>query len=160
MLAGRVELLVDQFDEVEAGTPLYRIDSPHWREIQQSIASADAKLRNPRRPSSGASSRSGRHAIAGQPRPEHRIGPIGAKKLQLLQEAGGGQLTELIAAQASLADARAALSEVHEEEAKLRADRIQTENKVDSAQSQFTLAIDNAASLLEMEPKQLLETSP
>ena len=81
------------------------------------------------------------------------------KKLEALQEAGGGQLTELIAAQASLADARAALSEVHEEDAKLRADRIQTENKVDSAQSQFTLAIDNAASLLEMEPKQLLETS-
>ena len=54
---------------------------------------------------------------------------------------------------------RAALSGVHEEDAKLRADRIQTESKVDSAQSQFTLAIDNAASLLEMEPKQLLETS-
>ena len=160
MLAGRVELLVDQFDEVEAGTPLYRIDSPHWREIQQSIASADAKLK-----SATAELWSFEPLMAAHTRHEHNLAQnIGiwsdrVKKLEALQEAGGGQLTELIAAQASLADARAALSEVHEEDAKLRADRIQTENKVDSAQSQFTLAIDNAASLLEMEPKQLLETS-
>ena len=160
MLTGRVELLVEQFENVEAGTPLYRIDSPHWREIQQSIAAADARLK-----SATAELWSFEPLMAAHERHEHNLAlSIGiwsdrVKKLEALQEAGGGQMTELIAAQASLADARAELSEVHEEDAKLRANRIQTENKIDAAQSQFALAIENAASLLDMDPKQLLETS-
>lgn len=35
MLAGRVEILVDQFDHVEKGTALYRIDSPAWQDISR-----------------------------------------------------------------------------------------------------------------------------
>ncbi|MDG2094416.1 MAG: efflux RND transporter periplasmic adaptor subunit [Phycisphaerales bacterium] len=160
MLTGRVELLVEQFENVEVGTPLYRIDSPHWREIQQSIAAADAELK-----SATAELWSFEPLMAAHERHEHNLArSIGiwsdrVKKLEALQEAGGGQMTELIAAQASLADSRAELSEVHEEDAKLRASRIQTENKIDAAQSQFTLAIENAASLLDMDPKQLMETS-
>jgi multidrug efflux pump subunit AcrA (membrane-fusion protein) len=38
MLPGRIELLVEQFDRVERGTALYRIDSPAWREMQQKLA--------------------------------------------------------------------------------------------------------------------------
>ena len=37
MLSGRVDILVDQFEHVVKGTPLYTIDSPEWREIQQTI---------------------------------------------------------------------------------------------------------------------------
>ena len=44
MLPGRVELLVDQFDHVEVGTPLYKIDSPAWREIQQSLAQKSTSI--------------------------------------------------------------------------------------------------------------------
>ena len=32
MLDGKVDILVNQFEQVEKGTPLYRIDSPQWRE--------------------------------------------------------------------------------------------------------------------------------
>ena len=42
MLSGRIDLLVTQFEVVEIGTLLYRIDSPQWREIQQTIAEADS----------------------------------------------------------------------------------------------------------------------
>jgi len=37
MLAGKIDLLVRQFDKVEKDQPLFRIDSPAWREIQQTI---------------------------------------------------------------------------------------------------------------------------
>ena len=115
MLSGRVELLVEQFEKVEAGTPLFRIDSPHWREIQKSIAEADASLK-----SATAELWSFEPLMAAHTRHEHNLAQsIGiwsdrVKKLEALREAGGGQLTELIAAQSSLADARARLSEVHE----------------------------------------------
>ncbi|MBK8916225.1 MAG: hypothetical protein IPM64_16790 [Phycisphaerales bacterium] len=35
MLAGRVELLVRQYDRVEVGMPLYRLVSPEWRPARQ-----------------------------------------------------------------------------------------------------------------------------
>ncbi|QKK08621.1 MAG: hypothetical protein HND58_10915 [Planctomycetota bacterium] len=41
---GRVELVVEQFDRVEAGQPLYRLDSPSWREMQQQLADAEAQI--------------------------------------------------------------------------------------------------------------------
>src|SRR5207253_73699 len=43
-IAGRVELLVSQHQRVEAGAPLYRLDSPRWREVLDQIASAQGVL--------------------------------------------------------------------------------------------------------------------
>jgi hypothetical protein len=40
MLAGSVELLVDQYQPVSAGDVLYRVRSPQWTELQQAIAGA------------------------------------------------------------------------------------------------------------------------
>ena len=43
-LAGRVELLVAQYQRVEPGTPLYRIDAPAWRAIAEEIIATEAKV--------------------------------------------------------------------------------------------------------------------
>jgi multidrug resistance efflux pump len=43
-LAGRVELLVDQFQPVEPGTPLYRFQSPKWPELQHEIIQAEQSI--------------------------------------------------------------------------------------------------------------------
>jgi multidrug efflux pump subunit AcrA (membrane-fusion protein) len=40
-LPGRVELLVNQFDPVDPGTPLYRFRSPAWPELQSAIILAE-----------------------------------------------------------------------------------------------------------------------
>jgi multidrug resistance efflux pump len=37
-LSGRIEFLVSQYQQVEAGTPVYRIDSPEWPEVQREIS--------------------------------------------------------------------------------------------------------------------------
>ena len=36
-LSGRVELLVKQFDRVEPGTPLFRLDSAEWHKVRLSL---------------------------------------------------------------------------------------------------------------------------
>lgn len=40
MVSGRVELLVDEFDRVEVGDPLYTLDSPDWRGLQHELSEA------------------------------------------------------------------------------------------------------------------------
>lgn len=44
MLPGRIEVLVNQYQTVEPGTPLFRLESPEWRRIQETLANADAEI--------------------------------------------------------------------------------------------------------------------
>lgn len=44
MLPGHVEFEVDQFDEVQVGTPLYRFRSPQWLELEARVNLAKASL--------------------------------------------------------------------------------------------------------------------
>ena len=37
-------MLVRQYREVNAGTPLYEIDSPEWKNIQQELVNAEAEI--------------------------------------------------------------------------------------------------------------------
>ena len=43
-VTGRIELLVDQYDTVEQGQLIARIDSPEWRELQAKLAGAQASV--------------------------------------------------------------------------------------------------------------------
>jgi multidrug efflux pump subunit AcrA (membrane-fusion protein) len=40
MLSGRVDLLVDQYQVVEAGDPLFHLDSPEWQKMQNDLVAA------------------------------------------------------------------------------------------------------------------------
>lgn len=42
-LGGRVELLVKQYETVEPGTPLYRVDASAWRDLHEQIAATRAR---------------------------------------------------------------------------------------------------------------------
>jgi hypothetical protein len=44
LLAGRVDLQVEQFQAVNAGDVLFTIDSPRWREIQHEAAEAEGEI--------------------------------------------------------------------------------------------------------------------
>src|SRR5690606_32496968 len=43
-LAGKIELLVNEYDVVTTGTPLYRLDSAEWRRMQQELLSLQAEV--------------------------------------------------------------------------------------------------------------------
>ncbi len=149
MLSGRIELLVTQFEVVEIGTPLYRIDSPKWREIQQSIAEADSAVIQ-----SKTTLATFDPLFAAHERHETSLKKsvdlwqARVRKLEKLRAAGGGTMTELTAARAELATAEAELAELEETDAQLEASQAQTNGQLKAAEAQFEFSIDTAASLL------------
>ncbi|HEV7298292.1 MAG TPA: HlyD family efflux transporter periplasmic adaptor subunit [Tepidisphaeraceae bacterium] len=45
MVAGRAEILVQQFQAVKRGTPLVRLDSPEWRQMQHGTVEAEGEIK-------------------------------------------------------------------------------------------------------------------
>jgi multidrug efflux pump subunit AcrA (membrane-fusion protein) len=148
-LDGRVELLVQQFERVEPGKTLYRLDSPGWRDLQRQIADAEGVARR-------AAAEQESMAILEQAHARHlesvqknvqlwtqRIG-----HLDQIREAGGGRGTDRAQAQSSLAQAQAELAEVMEKGAEHEARQVQLRAEVDAATAQLELLLASAASML------------
>jgi cobalt-zinc-cadmium efflux system membrane fusion protein len=159
MLPGRVDLLVDQFDRVEAGEALYRIDSPAWREHQEKLTEAQASIERLRT----------RLASYGPLRQAHRtherqleeIIAIRRERIEQLgdlADAGGGRRLDLIAARDTLSTAEAELAEVLEKEATLEADEAEARAGLAAAEARFDFLLDTAASILREPVDALVST--
>jgi len=156
MLPGRVELMVDQFDRVQPGQPLYRIDSPAWRELQGTLTEAEASIaRLTTRLASFVPLREAHHRHEQQL--EETIGIRRAQVAQLeeLAEAGGGRRTELMEARGVVSTAEAELAEVLEKEAELGADEAAVRSDLTAARIRREFLLDTAASLLAMPSTEL-----
>lgn len=146
---GRVELLVEQFDRVEAGQPLYRLDSPAWREMQQQLADADARIEQ-----LDARLETFEPLLAAHQQHEDSLHESMAvwnervEHLQSVREAGGGRVDEFTQARASLASTRAELAHVMEQKAELQADRQQTHANIRAARSRLNYLLDAASSIV------------
>lgn len=146
--SGTVELLVEQYQQVSEGTPLYRIDSPHWRELQRQLADAHAALDLARADAESiepllAAHESHHNEI------QHAVS-LWTERLTALEQlkaAGGARGDEIAAARAALASARASLAETLETEAELIAQRSQTTTRVQAASARLMLAYEEAAAL-------------
>ena len=139
-LAGRVELLVRQYEHVSTGTPLYRLDSAQWRQMQQDYLNADAEVM-----ATSASLMAAQVASAGgvvaegvtQSRikaAESHIASVTAavqtaeqrlKQVQRLHEIVGGRMGDINEARAQLASLRNELSQAREDRAELEQQRLQ-----------------------------------
>ncbi|MBT4767611.1 MAG: hypothetical protein HOO04_04555 [Phycisphaerae bacterium] len=160
MLPGRVELLVDQFDRVDVGTPLYRLDSPQWRTIQQAIANSESTVSQLQTKLDTFDP-----LLKAHERHEQSLGEsilvwnARADKLNTLSEAGGGRMSEYTAARSALATAHAELASVQKQTAELNASHAQTIAAIDAAKIALDLSVDSAASLLGIERATLLTPS-
>lgn len=158
MLAGRVELLVSQFQHVEVGTPLYRLDSPPWRELQQKLAEAEAQIRESEKrvemmtPLLEAHEQHHRSV-------QQQVNILTAQTEGLKQGAQAGSVStgELAQVQASLAEANIKLAETKEKEAELGVMRVEVQAKLDAARTRFDLLLDSAATLLDVPKTRLLQ---
>lgn len=148
MIPGRVELLVEQYEAVEAGTPLYRLHSPRWRELQRelaeargamTIAQASIDAAGPLREAHAAHERSLREKI--------RVWEDRLAQLRRLREAGGGRADDFTEANASLNEALAALADVQEKSAELEAGRIEAAARLAAARDRMELLLATAAAL-------------
>lgn len=143
-LGGRVSLLVKQFQRVEAGQALYRLDSPELLALLHEIADADAETaqREAETAIARAELDAAQRAVATWPA---RLAAVEAaiaaseqhstnlqaardlwdarvKQLEDLEKAGGGRAGELAEARSRLADAESAISDERETRAGFTAD--------------------------------------
>ncbi len=160
-LPGRIEILVDQFDRVEVGTPLYRIDSPAWRDLQMQIVEQQAAVERisarinvftPLLAAHQQHEESLQESVAVW---EERVA-----QLQSIREAGGGRVDELTQAKASLASTRAELASIIEKKAELHADQQQSIADLTSARTRSSFLLDSAASILSRDRAGLEAPAP
>jgi multidrug efflux pump subunit AcrA (membrane-fusion protein) len=115
-LGGRVEILVAQYQRVAAGTPLYRIDAPTWRALEEEITATEAKVAS-MRPLREA------HRVHEEALAETvELWRERLTQLDALQKAGGGSAQQTTEARVTLTATRAELADVMEKDAMLEAD--------------------------------------
>ncbi len=159
-ISGRVDLMVDQFDVVKKGDPLYRLDSPDWRALQKSIARAAAEV-SEQETILGTYPR----LFAAHERHERSLQQAVAiwmgrvERLDQLRETGAASITEYTTAQVALQNTESSLIELQEEDVRLEAGRVETKAKLTAAKATLELEIENAASLTGMDIRSLLAPS-
>lgn len=160
-LAGHVELLVDQYQRVEPGQPLFRIESPQWRELQREIADAQAERDIASARLEALSELMKAHELHEQGlRESLELWTSRVEQLEALDAAGGGRSSELAEARASLTTARAAFGEVREKDAELSLRHVELASAIATNDSKLSLLIDTAAALTGIAADELRSTHP
>ncbi len=121
-LGGRAELLVTQYQRVEVGTPLYRLDAPSWRGLFEEILATEAKV---------ASMESLRVAHAEHAKSRSEQVALWKQRIAQLDElraAGGGRASQYTEARAALIETQAELADAMEKHASLDAEEKQAQS--------------------------------
>ena len=148
-LAGRIELLVAQYERVSPGTPLYRVDSTSWRQIQRDIEDTVAAVDIARTRLESLTPFMEAHRLHEQGlRESVELWTERVKQLQELGAAGGGRAGELAEAQANLTEARASFGEVLEKDAELRLRDAELRSELRTGESRLELLLNAAATVM------------
>lgn len=134
-LAGRVELLVTQFQRVEPGTPLYRVDSSAWRDLHEQIAAVQATV-DSMGPLRDAHRRHEQSLADKMNLWQDRL-----RQLDELRAAGGGSAAQFTEARATLNATQAELADVMEKDAELQAQQKKAEAELRALKSRHDLLV-------------------
>ena len=148
---GRIELLVTQYQSVEEGTPLYRLDTPAWRTLQQELEDAQTLALITQARIEALREIVEAHQIHEQGlREAAELWTQRVRQIETVAASGGGRAAELAQAQISLNEARSALGEVLEKHAEfeLRAAELKSDAAV--AEARMQSARRSAASMLSL----------
>lgn len=132
-LGGRVEVFVEQYQGVEPGTPLYRVDSASWRELHEAIIIAQARADSmvPLREAHRRHEQSLSEKVA--------LWQERLVQLDELRAAGGGSAAQFTEARATLNATQADLANVMEKDAELEAQQKQAQAELRALQSRREL---------------------
>lgn len=159
--SGRVELLVAQYAKVEVGTPLYRLDSQRWREMQKELVDAHARVTLSQAAVDSIQPLFEAHeAHHVELQQAVDLWASRVKTMEQLQAAGGARGDEVAQTKASLATARSNLAETLEKEAELVARRKETSAVLDAARSRLSFLFESAAVLTGISAAELQELQP
>lgn len=134
-LAGRVELLVSQFQAIEPGAPLYRVDAAAWRDLHEQIAAMQARV-DSMTPLREAHRRHEQSLADKVSLWQDRL-----KQLEELRVAGGGGAAQFTEARATLNATQAELADVMEKDADLQSQQKQAEADLRSLKSRHELLV-------------------
>ncbi len=134
-LGGRVDVLVSQYQKVDPGTPLYRVDAGSWRDLHEQTAAMQARV-DSMGPLREAHSRHEESLADKVALWQERL-----KQLERLREAGGGSASEFTEARAMLNATEAELADVMEKDAELQAQQKQAEAELRSLKSRHDLLV-------------------
>lgn len=156
-MPGRVELLVDQYERVEVGAVLYRIDSPGLRNLQQQLAESvsEMELLN-------AELETIPQLLKAHEKHEAsllktiEVWQTRIEQLESLNDAGGGRVNELTQVQATLSSAEAELATLREKNAELEGQRRKTLASINAVQSRRDYLIDAVAAVTSLSKSDLL----
>ncbi len=134
-LAGRVDVLVSQYQKVEPGTPLYRVDASAWRDLHEQIAAMQARVDSmgPIREAHLTHERSLADKVA--------LWQERLKQLDELRVAGGGSASQVTEARATLNATQAELADVMEKDAELQAQQKQAQAELRSLKSRHDMLV-------------------
>ncbi len=170
-LPGKVELLVNQYEQVSTGTPLYLLDSREWRGLQQEIADAEAAVRKTsaalvsaevaRGGSKSAVDVARKRLEADEGQNESALQALAVSEQRLaqverLQKVLGGKQSELAQARSDVAGARSAVAEAGQKRAEMEQEYLQLATEGSgSFGTTSTLQTTLAAKLAEYEAAKL-----
>lgn len=135
MLPGQVEFMVNQFDRVEAGTPLYRFHSPQWPELQHEIVEAEQAI------------------AAAQAQIEVAEAELAATKIK--QKAHGERMARLAAAEFKRADLEVEAAELAASIPTQQAEVNAAKTALDNARRVHDHAIHRASTAVGLSPESL-----
>lgn len=158
---GRVTLLVKPLQAVQAGDPIFRVDSPDWRQAQREIGEIATQIRvdearlaamQPLVAAHQEHEQSLREAVS--------VLEARQKNVEETQSSVGGQARELSEARAQLAQVRADLAEAREKGSSTEAALAEVQAQIIAGRDRFRLAIEAAAAVTGTTVEQLLGDAP
>ncbi len=136
-LGGRVELLIDQYDAVQTGTPLYSIDSVEWRMFQEQCDTAQARV-------AATTALIEAHEIHEQSlRDRVQLWQDRMRHLEELQAAGGGSAAQLVEARGYAIQTGSELADAMEKDAELVLQRRLAESEVRLLESRRAILVES-----------------
>ncbi|MBL4591480.1 MAG: hypothetical protein JKY96_05920 [Phycisphaerales bacterium] len=157
--AGTVELLVEQYQKVETGTPLYRLDLPRWRVLQRELTDAKASIRFAKAEADSIAPLLAAHEdVHVEIQKTVDLWTQRVIDLERLQIAGAARGDDVAEAKAALAMARAAFAETMEKEAELTAQKHMANAQLVAAKSRMAILLEAAASLTKYNIDELSAT--
>jgi multidrug resistance efflux pump len=156
VVGGTVELLVKQYQTVQAGDALYRLDSQRWREMQRELVDAHAAVKFAKASVDSIAplleAHENHHA---ELQKSVDLWTSRVASLEQLQAAGGARGDDVAQAKASLATARSDLAETFEKEAELNARKTDSVAHLEAATARLAFLFESAASISGIPAREL-----
>jgi hypothetical protein len=148
-MRGRIELAVQQFQSVNKGDLLYRLDSPDWRDLQREISDTIAAIDKATAQLQAIGPIRLAHQRHEQGLQENiELWTARKEKLERLGTVVGNQAQQLAEAQSKITEVSSALGQLMEKAAELELRRVETESQLRSSSAKLDLLLTSAATLL------------